>query len=359
MNYLKVMDHASCDGYQFNIGTTNIWKPQAVSSEEHGGFKFFNEENILRWIIKGDTLYDVLIPNNAEIINVKNDITPNGIYRANKIIVKNPRLITDEVVMDLYRKSNMPEKAYYKTLAVLAIKGFENTCLKLIKDHVNKENIDLVLSEYEDFSRHLNGDKDNTVYDKILEMLKEIKSDLLISIVVDKKPYVKQLTDDKIINLTGQSGSGKSYYARHNFKTNDYLIVDTDDIFSDIRFKKSSGINKELGKMFRKKYSVLPDCTNHFDLIYQDIFDYCQDKRKIVVIDCAQFHCIKNVKLLKGKIIIMRTSINKCYERCLKRYQLTNPEYTLADLEKYKNRKMGLFKWYKGSNEFIKRIDKL
>ena len=44
MNYLKVMDHAYCDGYQFNIGTTNIWKPQAVSSEEQGGFKFFNED---------------------------------------------------------------------------------------------------------------------------------------------------------------------------------------------------------------------------------------------------------------------------------------------------------------------------
>ena len=32
-----------------------------------------------------------------------------------------------------------------------------------------------------------------------------------ISLSVDKEPYIKELSNDKIINLTGQSGSGKTH----------------------------------------------------------------------------------------------------------------------------------------------------
>ena len=37
----------------------------------------------------------------------------------------------------------------------------------------------------------------------------------------------------------------------------------------------------------------------------------------------------------------------------------TNPNYTNEDLEKYIERKKAIFKWYKFSNEFIEKIDKL
>ena len=66
--------------------------------------------------------------------------------------------------------------------------------------------------------------------------------DILIDLYIDKEPYIKKLTKDKIINLTGQSGSGKSYYAKQTFNSDEYLIVDTDDIFSEKRFINSNGI---------------------------------------------------------------------------------------------------------------------
>ena len=48
---------------------------------------FTNEENILRWMIRGDTLYDVIIPEDADVVSVENKNTPNGVWRTNKIIV--------------------------------------------------------------------------------------------------------------------------------------------------------------------------------------------------------------------------------------------------------------------------------
>lgn len=178
---------------------------------------------------------------------------------------------------------------------------------------------------------------------------------------VNKEPYIKQLTNDKVINLTGQSGSGKSYYANQNFDSDEYLIVDTDEIFSEIRFANSSGINRELGEYYRKKFDELPDMGYKFDLIYKEILDYCKKyyKDKIVVIDCAQLYCIKNINNLKGKIIIMRTSVETCLERVIDRYKKNWPNYTEEELNKYIERKKKIYVWYKYLNQFIEKIDKL
>jgi len=184
-------------------------------------------------------------------------------------------------------------------------------------------------------------------------------NDILIDLNIDKDPYIKELTKDKIINLTGQSGSGKSYYAKQTFNSDEYLIVDTDDIFSEIRFANSTGINKELGEMFRKKYTTLPNCGDDFDLIYKEILDYCKNLGKTIVIDCATFHCIKDITLLKGKVIVLRTSINTCYNRCIERFKHQKPNYTEEELSVYAERKKKIFIWYKYSNEFILKVDKL
>ena len=146
---------------------------------------------------------------------------------------------------------------------------------------------------------------------------------MMITLDRDKEPYIKVLSNDRIINLTGQSGSGKSTYARNNYDNDNYVIIDTDDIFSEKRFLSSSGINKELGLFFRKKYEVLPDLGNDFDSIYLDILDYCKDIDKTIVIDCAQFHCIKDISILKGVVIVIRTCIDTCYSRCIERFKST------------------------------------
>ena len=194
------------------------------------------------------------------------------------------------------------------------------------------------------------------IYNEI-DTTNEVNSDILINQFIDKEPYIKVLTDDRIINLTGQSGSGKTTYANNEFNSDEYLIIDTDEIFSENRYNNSTGINKELGKYFRDKYKVLPNCGDDFDLIYKDILDYCSKYNKIIVIDCAQFHCIKDINLLKGKLIVLRTSINTCYKRCIDRFINNNPNYTYEELNKYKEKKKAIFKWYKYTNSFIERID--
>ena len=345
---LKIDEVVVCD----------MWDPDNKDWDKRGGFNFSNEESILRWISRGDTLCEVIVPKGAEIKNIINQKTPNGIIIANKIILKNPIPASDELAMKLYKKSNMPLKTYFETIAALAIRGCYNTALQIIKDKVNMDNIDEALYEYKNFLRpwHKNN-MNKEVYDKVLEVLNEIKSDTLINLFIDKEPYIKELTNDRIINLTGQTGSGKSTYAKKIFNSNEYLIIDTDEIFSEHRFKETKGINKELGEYFREKYKELPNCSDDFDLIYKDILDYCKNYNKTIVIDCAQFHCIKDINLLKGKMIIIRTSIDNCFNRAVNRYKNNNPNYTKEEFEKYLEKKKRIYKWYKISNAFIEKID--
>ena len=68
----------------------------------------------------------------------------------------------------------------------------------------------------------------------------------------------------------------------------------------------------------------------------------------------------KNIDKLKGKIIILRTDIDTCYERTIARWKSNkNNNYTDEDLNAYKERKKAIYKWYKQTNEFIHKIDEM
>ena len=258
--------------------------------------------------------------------------------------------------MDFYKKSNLPLSTYFECIRVLANRGYYDIALIIIKDKVTIDNIDLALERF-NHSNNPDADINEDCHNKVKEVLEEIKSSIDINLFIDKEPYIKQITNDKVVNLTGQSGSGKTTYANEHFNSDEYLIVDTDDIFSDDRFENSTGINKELGEYFRNKYKELPNCGDDFDLIYQDILDYCKKYNKTIVIDCAQFHCIKNIDLLKGKLIVMRTCIDTCYNRTIERYKTINKNYSQEDLEKYQEKKKAIYTWYKYSNIFLEKID--
>ncbi len=183
--YLKVMFGVSSGAnsdLEYKIDEVNIannWNPSSQDPKEMGGFNFSTEDKILRWLIRGDTLYDVEIPIDAEVIDCPSTSAPHGVFRTNKIILHNPRKVTDEIALDLYRKSRLPEVSYYKSLAGCAIRGYRNTCLEIIKDKVNKDNIDLVLSEIDDFVSPFKNDdtskEELLVFDEVMEILKEIK----------------------------------------------------------------------------------------------------------------------------------------------------------------------------------------
>lgn len=361
--FVKAMDglKSNAGGFNYKLDEINIsenWDASIMEPEKMGGFNFGTEDKILRWLHRGDTIYDVIIPEDAEVILCDEE---KGIYRANKIIVTNPRTITDELVIELYNKTTLSDKIIAQCLVTLLWKKRKEVSKYIIKDRVTLNNIDEILKEFESYAG-----KDNLYSEsgkEIYEILKEIQSPLEISLYVYKEPYTKVLSNDKIINLTGQSGSGKSTYAKQNFDSDEYIIVDTDEILSEKRFLKSTGINKELGKMFRSKYEILPNLADDFDLIYSEIINYCKNYDKTIIIDCAQFHCVKDLNILKGKVIILRTDIDTCYrrtiERWIKSYKDRNLSFKEEDLNQYIKRKKSIYKWYKGSNEFIKKIDSI
>lgn len=183
--YLKVMFGNKGINYEYKINDINIastWNPRANDPKTMGGFNFSCEDKILRWLVRGDTIYDVIIPNDAEVIDIPSKSAPHGVFRSNKIIITNPKLMTDELAMNFYLKSNLPEKSYYKSLAGVAIRGYRNTSFKIIEDKVNKDNIDLVLSEIDDFIKPYqnsgSNENDNEVFNEVMDLLNNIKNQL-------------------------------------------------------------------------------------------------------------------------------------------------------------------------------------
>ncbi len=365
--YVKVM-FGTISGakrnFEYKANEVNVgknWNPNAENGRDFGGFNYCSEECILRWLHRGDTIYDVIVPDDAENIRLDGATT---IYRTNKIIIKNPRKVDDDLALYFYEISKIPEKSYYKALAVVSIMNYKKTAYRIFKYKVNRDNIDEVLEEWNDFISH--GDKKdredvNDLTREIETYLDEVKSKLLISRFVDKEPYIKDITNDKVINITGESGSGKSTYTKKYIDDDKYIVIDTDEII-----KNSGTANKdciEFREFLKEKYNgSIPDICNEFSTIYNDILEYYKSTDKTLVIDSAQFRNLrteKEIKLLKGKIIIIRTSIEECYKRVINRWKEINKHYTEEELEKYKNKKFGMFEWYKSLNDFIENVDKL
>ena len=166
--------------FEYKLGEVNMsnnWNPKADSGKEFGGFNYCDEKCILRWLHRGDTIYDVEVPKDAENIKLDGATT---IYRTNKIIVKNPRKVDDDLALHFYEISEIPEKSYYKALGAVAVMNYKKTALKILKDKVNKNNINEVLEEWNEFIDHdgKNDRKDSNETVKIIErMLLEIKAD--------------------------------------------------------------------------------------------------------------------------------------------------------------------------------------
>ncbi len=156
--YLKVMfgTKSGASDFKYKIDEVNEspeWHPEETDPAKMGGFNFSTESKILRWLVRGDTLYDVKIPNGAEIKDCYSESAPHGVLRSNKIIISNPRPITDDIAMKLYKKSSLPEKSYFKAMAGCAVRGHLKTANKIFEDKVNDETIALAISEFEDFCK--------------------------------------------------------------------------------------------------------------------------------------------------------------------------------------------------------------
>ena len=142
--FVRVMDglKSNAGGFNYKIDEVNItdnWNPNSTEPDKMGGFIFGTEDKILRWLHRGDTIYDVIVPEDADVILCDEE---KGIYRTNKIIVTNPRTITDEMVLDLYKKTTLSDSVLADCLVTMLWKNRKEISKYIIKDRVNLDNID-------------------------------------------------------------------------------------------------------------------------------------------------------------------------------------------------------------------------
>ena len=63
------------------------------------GFNFSMESKILKWLVRKDAIYDVELPEDAEVVDCPSNSAPHGVFRSNKIILSNLRTITNDIAI--------------------------------------------------------------------------------------------------------------------------------------------------------------------------------------------------------------------------------------------------------------------
>ena len=115
------------------------------------------------------------IPEDTEIILCD---VEKGVWRANKIIVTNPRIITNEMVIELYKKTTLSDAIVAQCLQTLLWKNRIEISKYIINDRVNKDNVDEFIREFENYTKKSKefdyndlGECSKIIYD----MLRKIK----------------------------------------------------------------------------------------------------------------------------------------------------------------------------------------
>lgn len=120
----------------------------ATESMEMGEFCVSTYNYVFRWLIRGDTLCEVKIPEDSKFYKT---VSENDVYVYEKMILTNPKKIDDNFAMELYKTSTLNEISYFRAMTACAICGYINIALKVCEDKVNKTNVDIVIKELEDF----------------------------------------------------------------------------------------------------------------------------------------------------------------------------------------------------------------
>lgn len=86
--YVRVMFETTsgANGFEFKENEVNVakhWNPNETEPDKMGGFNFSVEDKILRYLVRGDTICDVTLPDDAEVIDCPSNSCPHGIFRAN------------------------------------------------------------------------------------------------------------------------------------------------------------------------------------------------------------------------------------------------------------------------------------
>lgn len=183
----------------------------------------------------------------------------------------------------------------------------------------------------------------------------------------DQDDYVKDLTNDNIINVIGTKGSGKTTISLNYINDDEYIVINCDNIFKDRHTLEESEELTSIKKMLNDKYGLL-NINDDFTNCYNDIIKYILSKNKKGLIEG---NSIQNVEFnsLKGRIVIKRTALLKSFKRAVKR-DLKNEYYMNLEKEKHKylyklirlykitKRRLNVFKQAKEIEKIINKLEK-
>ena len=172
-------ESSAAPGFHYNIDSITeapFWIPEGDGPKESGGFSIATEKALIRWIFRGDTLYDVIIPDDADILYPKHHCVQGELARVNKLILTNPRPMTDELAMQFYKASHFTRKEYNKILAGCAICGYVHTCVAILKERIRIQDAQACLDCWERFIKpeHCLLSSDGKLYKVVQEKLQEL-----------------------------------------------------------------------------------------------------------------------------------------------------------------------------------------
>lgn len=158
------------------------------------------------------------------------------------------------------------------------------------------------------------------------------KNKYYVGVFKDKKDLEITLTNDKIINITGMMGSGKTTLAREIKKEKNVEFISLDWMFG-ASLKNRPEYVKNMLDSFEKIYPNIKKQKDYYE--YADsVYNYLlQNILYPVIYEGRHIYKYMSSDVLRGKIIIKRTSLIHSYKRAFKR-DMNNK------IKEYKNKKI-------------------
>ena len=145
-----------------------------------------------------------------------------------------------------------------------------------------------------------------------------------LSLLIDKKDYIKRITEDDVVNIIGLKGSGKTTSVVEYLNDDSYIVVNCDALLElPENNRKEDKLLFEIRKKLFKKHGEIKTNKEFIDC-YNDIVSYAKNKNKKLLIEGNLILEINPISKLKGTVIIKRTGIIKYFIRTIKRDILIN-----------------------------------
>lgn len=175
------------------------------------------------------------------------------------------------------------------------------------------------------------------------------------------------LSNDDIICITGMIGSGKTTLANKYRDDSRFVVISLDSLY---RGQDRENMNEDTVKINEILIQKFPTQNNgqYFREYYQEILHYIEnDSRNVTfVLEGQQIYRYLNLEDIKGRLIIKRTAIFKCWYRSIFRHikrkresfrkgQITRSAY-YHNIWYWVRRRTRQVRYYKRMNCFLEMI---